>query len=114
MAQKGGNKGGQRREDCCSFCGRRRNEVDIMFQGADGVRSHTQFFYFCLKGIPAIIIPSLREINNNILKRVGTYCNQPFFIRKIFFIAINLLLIRINKLFYNLLNIFLSKHLVFH
>jgi ATP-dependent Clp protease ATP-binding subunit ClpX len=35
MAQKGGNKGG-RREDCCSFCGRRRNEVDIMFQGADG------------------------------------------------------------------------------
>ena len=36
MAQKGGNKGGQRREDCCSFCGRRRNEVDIMFQGADG------------------------------------------------------------------------------
>ena len=36
MAQKGGNKGGQRREDCCSFCGRRRNEVDIIFQGADG------------------------------------------------------------------------------
>ena len=36
MAQKGGNKGGQRREDCCSFCGRRRNEVDIMFQGIDG------------------------------------------------------------------------------
>ncbi len=36
MAQKGGNKGGQRREDCCSFCGRRRNEVDIMFQGVDG------------------------------------------------------------------------------
>ena len=36
MAQKGGNKGGQRREDCCSFCGRRRNEVDIMFQGMDG------------------------------------------------------------------------------
>ncbi|MBQ3027062.1 MAG: ATP-dependent Clp protease ATP-binding subunit ClpX [Alistipes sp.] len=35
MAQKGGNKGG-RREDCCSFCGRRRNEVDIMFQGVDG------------------------------------------------------------------------------
>ena len=36
MAQKGGNKGGQRREDCCSFCGRRRNEVDILFQGMDG------------------------------------------------------------------------------
>ena len=36
MAQKGGNKGGQRREDCCSFGGRRRNEVDIMFQGVDG------------------------------------------------------------------------------
>lgn len=37
MAQKGGNKGGNtRREDCCSFCGRRRNEVDIMFQGVDG------------------------------------------------------------------------------
>ena len=36
MAQKGGSKGGQRREDCCSFCGRRRNEVDIMFQGVDG------------------------------------------------------------------------------
>ena len=36
MAQKGGNKGGQRHEDCCSFCGRRRNEVDIMFQGVDG------------------------------------------------------------------------------
>ena len=36
MAQKGVNKGGQRREDCCSFCGRRRNEVDIMFQGIDG------------------------------------------------------------------------------
>ena len=36
MAQKGGKKGGQRHEDCCSFCGRRRNEVDIMFQGVDG------------------------------------------------------------------------------
>ncbi len=36
MVQRGGNKGGQRREDCCSFCGRRRNEVDIMFQGVDG------------------------------------------------------------------------------
>lgn len=37
MAQRGvNNKGGQRREDCCSFCGRRRNEVDIMFQGIDG------------------------------------------------------------------------------
>ena len=36
MAQKGGKKGGQHHEDCCSFCGRRRNEVDIMFQGVDG------------------------------------------------------------------------------
>ena len=36
MAQKGGKKSGQRHEDCCSFCGRRRNEVDIMFQGVDG------------------------------------------------------------------------------
>ena len=35
MAQKG-KKGGQHHEDCCSFCGRRRNEVDIMFQGIDG------------------------------------------------------------------------------
>ena len=35
MAQKG-KKGGQHHEDCCSFCGRRRNEVDIMFQGVDG------------------------------------------------------------------------------
>ena len=36
MAQKGGKKGAQRHEDCCSFCGRRRSDVDIMFQGADG------------------------------------------------------------------------------
>ena len=36
MAQKGVKKGGQRHEDCCSFCGRRRSEVDIMFQGIDG------------------------------------------------------------------------------
>ena len=36
MAQKGGKRGGQHHEDCCSFCGRRRNEVDIMFQGVDG------------------------------------------------------------------------------
>lgn len=36
MAQKGGKRGGQQHEDCCSFCGRRRNEVDIMFQGVDG------------------------------------------------------------------------------
>ena len=26
------------------------------------LRSHTQFFYFCLKGVPAIVIPSLRDI----------------------------------------------------
>ena len=36
MAQKGGKKGAPRHEDCCSFCGRRRQEVDIMFQGVDG------------------------------------------------------------------------------
>ena len=36
MSQKGGNKGGQRHEDCCSFCGRRRNEVAILFRGQDG------------------------------------------------------------------------------
>ena len=24
------------------------------------LRSHTQFFYFCLKGIPAIIIPTIK------------------------------------------------------
>ena len=36
MAQKGGNKGGQRHEDCCSFCGRRRNEVEILFRGQEG------------------------------------------------------------------------------
>jgi ATP-dependent Clp protease ATP-binding subunit ClpX len=36
MAQKGGKKGGLHHEDCCSFCGRRRNEVDVMFQGVDG------------------------------------------------------------------------------
>ena len=36
MAQKGGKKGTPRHEDCCSFCGRRRQEVDIMFQGVDG------------------------------------------------------------------------------
>ena len=23
-------------QDCCSFCGRNRNDVDIMFQGVDG------------------------------------------------------------------------------
>ena len=28
------------------------------------LRSHTQFFYFCLKGVPAIIIPSIRLIPN--------------------------------------------------
>ena len=36
MAQRGGNKGGQRHEDCCSFCGRRRTEVAILFRGQDG------------------------------------------------------------------------------
>ena len=36
MAQKGGKKGAQRHEDCCSFCGRRRSEVDVLFQGVDG------------------------------------------------------------------------------
>ena len=36
MAQKGGKKGTPRHDDCCSFCGRRRQEVDVMFQGVDG------------------------------------------------------------------------------
>ncbi len=36
MTQKSSKRGNQRHEDCCSFCGRRRNEVDIMFQGIDG------------------------------------------------------------------------------
>ena len=35
MAQHSNNKGGSRRDDCCSFCGRKRNEVEIMFQGLD-------------------------------------------------------------------------------
>lgn len=40
MAQRttnnNGNKGGgSHREDCCSFCGRKRSEVEIMFQGLD-------------------------------------------------------------------------------
>ena len=26
------------------------------------LRSHTQFFYFCLKGIPAIIIPTIKFV----------------------------------------------------
>ncbi len=34
MAQRTNHKGGNR-EDCCSFCGRRRNDVDILFQGID-------------------------------------------------------------------------------
>ena len=36
MAQKGGNKGGQRREDCCSFCGAPRSEVELLFSGRAG------------------------------------------------------------------------------
>ncbi len=36
MAQKGGKKGNPRHEDCCSFCGRSRNDVELMFQGVDG------------------------------------------------------------------------------
>ena len=31
-----GNRGGSHPQDCCSFCGRRRSEVDILFQGVDG------------------------------------------------------------------------------
>ena len=50
-------------------------EVDKSFKGIFGVQTPSpslhqaelrliaQFFYFCLKGIPAIIIPSLRDIN---------------------------------------------------
>lgn len=34
MAQRNGNnKGGTHRDECCSFCGRKRSEVEIMFQG---------------------------------------------------------------------------------
>ncbi len=36
MAQKGGRKSKAQHEDCCSFCGRSRNEIEIMFQGVDG------------------------------------------------------------------------------
>jgi len=37
MAQHGNNKGGgsARREDCCSFCGCKRSDADILFQGMD-------------------------------------------------------------------------------
>ncbi len=37
MAQHGNNKGGgsNRREDCCSFCGCKRSDADILFQGVD-------------------------------------------------------------------------------
>ena len=37
MAQHGNNKGGgsNRREDCCSFCGCKRSDADILFQGMD-------------------------------------------------------------------------------
>ena len=33
MAQKNNHKNGG---DCCSFCGAKRSDVEIMFQGADG------------------------------------------------------------------------------
>ncbi len=37
MAQHGNNKGGgsNRREDCCSFCGCKRSDADILFQGME-------------------------------------------------------------------------------
>ena len=37
MAQHGNNKGGgsNRREDCCSFCGCKRSDVEILFQGME-------------------------------------------------------------------------------
>ena len=37
MAQHGNNKGGgsNRREDCCSFCGCRRSDAEILFQGME-------------------------------------------------------------------------------
>ncbi|MBR2352770.1 MAG: ATP-dependent Clp protease ATP-binding subunit ClpX [Alistipes sp.] len=37
MAEKGNRSGGGRshRVDCCSFCGRKRNEADILFQGLE-------------------------------------------------------------------------------
>ena len=37
MAQnKNGNNNASRGGDSCSFCGARRSEVEIMFQGANG------------------------------------------------------------------------------
>ena len=36
MAKQGDNRnGGQHRDDHCSFCGRKRNDVEILFQGVD-------------------------------------------------------------------------------
>ena len=37
MAQHGNNKGGgsNRREDCCSFCGCKRSDAEILFQGME-------------------------------------------------------------------------------
>lgn len=36
MAQHGNNKGGSnRREDCCSFCGCKRSDAEILFQGME-------------------------------------------------------------------------------
>ena len=37
MAQKGGKKGNKNHEDCCAFCGRTRRDIEIMFEGIDGV-----------------------------------------------------------------------------
>lgn len=31
-----GRHGGDNPNDCCSFCGARRDDVELMFQGSDG------------------------------------------------------------------------------
>ena len=36
MAQKGYKGSGHGGDDCCSFCGARRDDVELMFQGSDG------------------------------------------------------------------------------
>ena len=37
MTQRTGKKGGRTTEDCCAFCGAKRSEVTLMFQGTGGV-----------------------------------------------------------------------------
>ena len=37
MTQRTGKKGGRTTEDCCAFCGAKRSDVTLMFQGTGGV-----------------------------------------------------------------------------